>query len=444
MTKSLTFSSPVVENQDIIFYNFVGNFIPPEWRNLTNNCGKQLSKTSRQLLSLIVSCIKTDNHNDTKELQEGYHFFQKELEVCQKRVKQCLTELQTSGFIDFALITTTIKHNLKCRNILSIKLLKKFMSFRKANDNSYQFNYTNSQSIHKKISIQPEKIYHPTVKNFQKNASIYISILSRYGKNQENCGQVCGQTASEPESTEEQNVNLPLEVTEKRGKKSVLETASTTEQSFNLSSEVMVSSDEQNLPELGLAEEKSFNLPTEITVSSVNEALPYNSTDGNRPLQKLAYAEEFEGDTERRTAAYSDVREDSSTGSTHKLPAEVEFSKRSNFSEVTPTDDKSNSDSDSDSTDGYSGGSESEQEASGKLSGWLADIAKKAKGWYLPRKLEEFYPLTEEDATWLRKRTGRNYELSYINKLLIKHSVDSPNNRFPCKQAVLDLLHKSI
>ncbi len=50
----------------------------------------------------------------------------------------------------------------------------------------------------------------------------------------------------------------------------------------------------------------------------------------NRPLAKLAYAEEFVGDTERRTAAYLSVREDSSTGSTHKLPAEVEFCRRSN------------------------------------------------------------------------------------------------------------------
>ncbi|WP_425360713.1 MULTISPECIES: palindromic element RPE1 domain-containing protein [unclassified Candidatus Tisiphia] len=41
-----------------------------------------------------------------------------------------------------------------------------------------------------------------------------------------------------------------------------------------------------------------------------------------RPLSKLAYAEEFEGDAERRTAAYSSVREDSSTASTYKLPAD--------------------------------------------------------------------------------------------------------------------------
>jgi hypothetical protein len=58
------------------------------------------------------------------------------------------------------------------------------------------------------------KKFNSTIKNFQKNASIYnISIISRYGKNQENCGQVCVQTVSEPESTEGQSVNLPTEVT---------------------------------------------------------------------------------------------------------------------------------------------------------------------------------------------------------------------------------------
>ncbi|MCC8398854.1 MAG: hypothetical protein LN569_06250 [Rickettsia endosymbiont of Labidopullus appendiculatus] len=173
MTESLISSDKLVENSDTIFYNIVGNFVPPEWRNLTNNCGKQLSKTSRQLLSLLVSCMKTDNYNNTQELQEGYHFFEKELGVCQKRIAQCLRELQTSGFINFTLITT-IKHNLKCRNILCIKLLKKFINFRKANDNPSHSNYINIQSSHKKISIQPEKNYHLTGKKLEKNTSIYI------------------------------------------------------------------------------------------------------------------------------------------------------------------------------------------------------------------------------------------------------------------------------
>ncbi|WP_342279146.1 palindromic element RPE1 domain-containing protein [Candidatus Tisiphia endosymbiont of Myopa tessellatipennis] len=50
-----------------------------------------------------------------------------------------------------------------------------------------------------------------------------------------------------------------------------------------------------------------------------------------RLLSKLAYAEGFEGDAERRTVAYSNVREDSSTASTYKSPAEVEFRKKSNI-----------------------------------------------------------------------------------------------------------------
>ncbi|MDR0773930.1 MAG: palindromic element RPE1 domain-containing protein [Rickettsia sp.] len=37
------------------------------------------------------------------------------------------------------------------------------------------------------------------------------------------------------------------------------------------------------------------------------------------------------GGSERRTAAYSNVREDSSLIPTHKLPAEVELCKRSNI-----------------------------------------------------------------------------------------------------------------
>ncbi len=50
---------------------------------------------------------------------------------------------------------------------------------------------------------------------------------------------------------------------------------------------------------------------------------------GIRLLSKLASERRFEGDTERRTAAYFWVREDSSTGSTYKSSAEVEFRKKS-------------------------------------------------------------------------------------------------------------------
>ncbi|MCZ6901277.1 MAG: palindromic element RPE1 domain-containing protein [Rickettsia endosymbiont of Ixodes persulcatus] len=47
-------------------------------------------------------------------------------------------------------------------------------------------------------------------------------------------------------------------------------------------------------------------------------------------LHNLANKEEFVGDTERRTAAYTNVREDSSTGSTHKLPLEASYARSLN------------------------------------------------------------------------------------------------------------------
>lgn len=50
----------------------------------------------------------------------------------------------------------------------------------------------------------------------------------------------------------------------------------------------------------------------------------------NRLLRKIATAQGFAGDTERKITAYKDVREDLSTGSTYKSPAEVEFPKKSN------------------------------------------------------------------------------------------------------------------
>ncbi|MCC8416167.1 MAG: palindromic element RPE1 domain-containing protein [Rickettsia endosymbiont of Gnoriste bilineata] len=44
-----------------------------------------------------------------------------------------------------------------------------------------------------------------------------------------------------------------------------------------------------------------------------------------RPLSKLVCAEEFVGDTSPRTAAYSNVLEEHSTGITHKLPTKASF-----------------------------------------------------------------------------------------------------------------------
>ncbi|XVN42877.1 MAG: ELM1/GtrOC1 family putative glycosyltransferase [Candidatus Rickettsia vulgarisii] len=73
-----------------------------------------------------------------------------------------------------------------------------------------------------------------------------------------------------------------------------------------------------------------YNKEDKVIYTNTQKSCGTNSQKSIRPFLKLAYAEGFEEDTERRTAAYSNVREDSSTGSTYKSPAEVEFQKRSN------------------------------------------------------------------------------------------------------------------
>lgn len=130
-----------------IFYNFVGNFIPPKWSNLSSHNGKTLSKTSRQLLSLIVFRLQIYHNNNIDELQETYHFFQESLGVCQERVRQCLLELPKSDFIK-VYNATIVKYGIKCRNTPCIKLARNFQPF--------------SQ----KILNENEKNFAPTPKKF--------------------------------------------------------------------------------------------------------------------------------------------------------------------------------------------------------------------------------------------------------------------------------------
>ncbi len=128
-SSTIDYTSPNSNQNDTIFYNFVGNFVPPEWRELKNNSGKALSKTSKQLLSLIVFrlqvCYNSGNHLQEDELQESYHFFEQSLGVCQRRIRQCMLELQEGGFIHLY-NATVIKQHIKCRNTPCIKLAKNF------------------------------------------------------------------------------------------------------------------------------------------------------------------------------------------------------------------------------------------------------------------------------------------------------------------------------
>ncbi|HJD58845.1 MAG TPA: hypothetical protein LFV92_06815 [Rickettsia endosymbiont of Ceroptres masudai] len=138
------------DNSSAIYYNFVGNFIPPEWSNLSSHNGKILSKTARHLLSLIVFRLQIYHNNSIDELQETYHFFQEHLGVCQRRIRQCLLELEKAGFI-YLSTTTIIKYGIKCPNTPCVKLAKDF------------------QPYNQKSSTEKEKIFSHTRKIFRPN-----------------------------------------------------------------------------------------------------------------------------------------------------------------------------------------------------------------------------------------------------------------------------------
>ncbi|KJV55989.1 hypothetical protein OTSKATO_0487, partial [Orientia tsutsugamushi str. Kato PP] len=123
LTNSCNIFKKNSNNNDTIFYNFIGNIIPPEWRKLTGDNGKALSKTSKQLLSFIVYRLHIYYNKDIDELQESYYFFENELNLRYRRVRQCLVELRNAGFIKIE-NRTIIKGNLKLRNVLCVKLLK--------------------------------------------------------------------------------------------------------------------------------------------------------------------------------------------------------------------------------------------------------------------------------------------------------------------------------
>ncbi|WP_190812289.1 hypothetical protein [Orientia tsutsugamushi] len=115
-------------NNATVFYRFIGNFVPAEWKDLIGDNAKALSKTSKQLLSLMVYRLHIYYNKDIDELQESYYFFENELNLRYRRVRQCLVKLRNAGFIKVE-NRTIIKGNLKVRNVLCVKLLKNFQRF---------------------------------------------------------------------------------------------------------------------------------------------------------------------------------------------------------------------------------------------------------------------------------------------------------------------------
>ncbi|WP_064613060.1 hypothetical protein, partial [Orientia tsutsugamushi] len=173
LTNGCNFVKNNSNNNDTIFYNFIGSIIPPEWRKLTGDNGKALSKTSKQLLSFIVYRLHIYYNKDIDELQESYQLYEDKLNVGQRRVRQCLVELRDAGFIEVE-NRTIIKDNFKLHNVPCIKLLKNFQRF------------TEKETKGEKIIDLTQKIFRSNLKEISGEPEKSFRYIYRYNNNKKN------------------------------------------------------------------------------------------------------------------------------------------------------------------------------------------------------------------------------------------------------------------
>lgn len=321
------------EQNSIIFYNFVGNFVPPEWRNLSSNTGKVLSKTSRQLLSLIVFRLQIYHNNSLDELQETYNFFEQSLGVCQERVRQCLLELQKSGFIQ-VYNSTVVKYGIKCRNTPCIKLARNF------------------QPASNKIPSKNEKIFPSTPKNFgvnpkeflaQPQKSLEHSIYIDNNKNISNKSRYNKSEIFQNETNQiDNNQQLP----------------------------------QQNLEQKLSDESQVVDNTRASTENPMTNALPLSTT-----LQKVVQ----QVSQKRQPVVESNC---------------------SNSSGIPVVNHKNS--------------------------------------WFKRKRLADFYPLTQEDADLLQLKSNREFNLDFINKLLLKLAEEYSNHHFGHKNVLLNYMAKAL
>ncbi|WP_375327135.1 hypothetical protein [Candidatus Tisiphia endosymbiont of Nemotelus uliginosus] len=313
-SSTLAYISANSNQNDTIFYNFVGNFVPPEWRDLQGSGNKAFSKTAKQLLSLVVFrlqvCHNSRNNLQDDELQESYHFFEQSLGVCQRRIRQCMVELQEGGFIHLY-NTTVVKQHIKCRNTPCIKLAKNFRPYPK------------------KFSHESEKSFGSTRKKFQAHNIIDINNKSNISRSSES--EVLQNVHEENEPVHEQEQKFSYEQSEERI---------------------------SNIEDLT---EKAYTAETRLATSLSSR------------IQKMSTA---------------------------------------NSNELTSTPSLNTLES------------------------------LNNNGWFTRKRLADFHPLTEEDADLLQLRSNREFNLNFINKLLLKLAEQYPNHHFYNKKVVFNYMVK--
>ncbi|KHO03649.1 hypothetical protein JS61_04265 [Rickettsia felis] len=327
------------DNSSVIFYNFVGNFIPPEWSTLSSHNGKILSKTARQLLSLIVFRMQIYHNNSIDELQETYHFFEQHLSVCQRRVRQCLLELEQSGFINLS-TTTIIKYDIKCRNTPCVKLAKDFQPYNHKSSAENEKNFSHTRKIFrsnpKEISGQPEK-----------NFANYLYI--------DNNKNISNKSRSSESTIFQNEKNI-----------------------FNHNNQGQLQQ-----------QKRAADLQFKAT-SSINDQQQADNTN-------FSSANITTGATRINTALQTVIDK---------------ISKKYNS---TPSNSNN-----------------------------AAINAVNHKSWFKRKKLTDFHPLTQEEADLLQVKSNREFNLTFINKLLLKLAEQYPEHHFGHKKVFLNYMAKAL
>ncbi len=68
----------------------------------------------------------------------------------------------------------------------------------------------------------------------------------------------------------------------------------------------------------------------------------------------------------------------------------------------------------------------------------------KNQGWFKRKKLTDFHPLTQEEADLLQIKSNREFNLTFINKLLLKLAAQYPEHHFGHKKVFLNYMAKAL
>ncbi|WP_341752565.1 MULTISPECIES: hypothetical protein [unclassified Candidatus Tisiphia] len=66
-------------------------------------------------------------------------------------------------------------------------------------------------------------------------------------------------------------------------------------------------------------------------------------------------------------------------------------------------------------------------------------VVNRKNSWFKRKRLADFYPLTQEDADLLQIKSNREFNLDFINKLLLKLADEYSNHHFGHKKSAIEL-----